>query len=360
MSNLRTASGRKRPSWLSNSGAAAGIMLVAALSTAACSSHEDKTVATGAILPAGDVVTIQSTTLRSHFNAAGTAEPITQATLSTKLMGTVVEVYVQEGDLVRRGQPLLRIDARDLAAKAAQVDAGIAQAEAVQGDALANAQRVRALYAQDAAPKAQLDAVEAGLARAEAAVRAAQAGAGELSALRDYAVVRAPDNGLVTRRMVDRGAFAAPGSPLMTIQNASVLRVRANASPDVVRGLTRGARIQAIIENVPVSATIEAVVPGMSGNMYVVNALVPNKDGRFLAGSAATLAIPLQERSAIAVPALAIVRQGDLTGVYTKAGNAFAIRWVRLGETAGSSVEVLSGIAVGDQILVPRSVAGVN
>lgn len=325
---------------------------------AGCSSGNDAESTAAQPTPTGEVRTLEATEFGSIFNAAGTAEPITQATLSTKLMGTVMEVYVREGDVVTRGQPLLRIDARDLLAKSVQVDAGIAEAEAMLHEANATAVRIRALYAQEAAPKAQLDAVETGVARAEAAVRAAQAGAVELTAIRDYSIIRAPSAGTITRRLVDPGAFAAPGAPLIMVQNASALRIRAHAAPDVVRGIAPGSQLAATIEGIRTTARVEGVVPAGAGNMYVVNAVVRNDEHQFMPGSAATLSLPLQTRTAVTVPVSAIVREGDLTGIYMKSGDHFALRWVRLGESSGQDVEILAGAAAGDQVLIAPSSIG--
>ena len=80
--------------------------------------------------------------------------------------------YVDSRDLdaVAAGQPLLRIDARDLAAKSSRAEAMQAEAGAVLREAELHAERMRALYADEAAPKVQLDAAETGLARARAGV----------------------------------------------------------------------------------------------------------------------------------------------------------------------------------------------
>ena len=152
-------------------------------------------------------------------------------------------------------------------------------------DAMTQANRIRALYADSAATRAQLDAAETGLARAEAGLEAAQAAASELGAVSSYAVVRAPFAGIVTKRFADPGAFAAPGAPLVTIQDVSTLRISANTTPDVARGLRRGQTLAALVERTPVRATIEGVVPATAGNLYTINALVPNPNAALLAGS---------------------------------------------------------------------------
>jgi RND family efflux transporter MFP subunit len=303
----------------------------------------------------GTPVAVIDTAIADEFTASGTAEPIRAATLSTKLMATVTEVRVHEGDHVTAGQLLVQLDARDLEAKRSQVEAGLANANAVYTDAAAQAGRIRGLYADSAATRAQLDQVEAGLARAEAGVRMAKAQAAELQATATYAEVRAPFGGTVTGRFVDPGAFAAPGAPLVTVQDAGTLRIVVRAAPDAVAGLRRGATVRATVGDTVVDAKIEGVVPS-GGNLYTVNALVNNTGGRLLSGSAASLALPRGERTAIVVPAAALVHQDDLIGVRAMVAGEPALRWIRVGRSIGDGVEVLAGLAVGDTVLVPAGV----
>jgi RND family efflux transporter MFP subunit len=270
-------------------------------------------------------------------------------------MGTVLQVLANEGDRIVAGQTLVRIDARDIAAKNSQVAASIAEAEAVHHDAVTQAARFRALYADSAATRAQLDAVETGLLRAEAGVRAARASSSELAAVAAYATVRAPFSGIVTKRFVDPGAFAAPGSPLMTVQDGNQLRIVANATPDVASGLRAGQRIDALVENRPVSAVIEGIVPSASGNLYTINALVSNAVGSFLPGSTATLLVKVGSRQALVVPSNAVIREGDLTGLTIRTKEGDEVRWVQLGRSSGNVVEIDSGLRAGDVVIVPAN-----
>lgn len=322
----------------------------------ACSSPEKETASVPHRV-AGTAYTVKDTTVQTVFEVSGTATPLRQATLSTKLMGTVLQVFAKEGDRVVAGQTLVRIDARDLVAKNSQVAASIAEADAVRRDAATQAGRIRALYADSAATRAQLDAVETGLLRAEAGVRAARAASAELAAVSAYASVRAPFSGIVTKRFVDPGAFAAPGSPLITVQDGDQLRIVANATPDVASGLRRGQRIDAVVENRPVAAIVEGIVPSSAGNLYTINALVSNAGGGFLPGSTATLLVTLGSRRALVVPSSAVVREGELTGVTVRSPGGDEVRWVRLGRISGSNVEVDSGLRAGDVVIVPTPAA---
>jgi RND family efflux transporter MFP subunit len=259
--------------------------------------------------------------------------------------------------VVAARQLLARIDAADLAAKRSQVEASIREVEAVVAEAETHAARMRALYADEAAPKAQLDAAETGLARARAALATARAAAAEVDAIASYAEIRAPFAGVVTARWMDPGDFAAPGAPIATVQDASRLRVSVTAAPDAVRGIARGDTVRAQVEGRPARAVVEGVVPGAAGNLYTVNALVDNAGGGRLAGSAATLALPQGSRPALLVPAAAVVRQADLTGVRVRGASGVVLRWVRLGNESDGMVEVLSGVRAGDVVMLPAPAA---
>ena len=242
------------------------------------------------------------------------------------------------------------IDPRKARAQAAQLDAEITRKVAAFESDLYDVwrllrQRIVRLTNQLLAEGGRVVSTAVNLGVARAAAR-------ELEAVGGYATVQAPFAGIVTRRYVDPGAFAAPGAPLVTVQDASQLRLRATVSPDAAQSVKRGDRLEATVEGQAVVATVEGVVPAAAGSVYTLNALVDNRDGRFLGGSAATLHVPAGRRHAVLVPASAIVREGDLTGVRVKQGTTSDLRWVRLGDERGDLVEVLSGLSDGDQVVL--------
>lgn len=326
-----------------------------AFAVACARAPESKTAIAAEAPRAAALYVVHDTTIDARFDAGGIAAPIRQATLSTRLMGRVTDVRVHEGDRVAAGQLLLRLDARDLSAKSSQATAAIAEATAMHHDATVQANRIRGLYADSVATRAQLDAAETGLARSQAALQAAEAAATELGAVSSYSVVRAPFAGIVTKRFVDPGAFATPGAPLVTIQDGSTLRISASTTPSVARGLRRGEVLGAQVERTSVRATVEGIVPSTAGNLYAINALVANPDGAFLSGSRATLALPTGQRQVLVVPQSAIARVGDLTGVTLRTAQGDDRRWVRLGQTMNGMVEVTAGLHADDRIVLPTT-----
>lgn len=326
-----------------------------ALSLAACGGASEDTPAPTRTLASADrlqAVAVIDSVLPDVTEAVGTASSLLSSTISTKLMAAVTHVHVREGDVVREGQLLVTLDVRDIEAKSAQAEGNLQSAQAMLADAEVQTARMRSLFTDSAAPKAQLDAAEAGLARAQAMVAAAQGGVAEAGAVRAYGALRAPFAGIITQRLVDPGAFAAPGMPLVTVQQSTSLRVSAMVPPGVAQTLPRGREVSLTIEGADAVGTIEGVVAAASGGLYTVNVVVRNPDGRYPTGGSATLRLPGAPRAMRLVPSDAITREGDLTGVLVRTANGGAERrWVRLGRTRGALVEVLSGVQVGDSVL---------
>jgi RND family efflux transporter MFP subunit len=328
------------------------LMAVSALLLGCGDEPAPETASAAGRAPEGRLLVVRDTAIATVLEVPGVAEPVRRATLSTRLSGAVTAVLVQEGARVRQGQVLARIDDRDLRARQTQVEAGIAEADAVHRDAQVQTRRMQALYADSAATRVQLDAAETGLARAEAAARAARASAVELEATRAYAEVRAPFAGVVTRRLVDPGAFVAPGAPIVAVEDAGRLRISVTVSPETAGRLQPGDRVRGTIERAAVEAVVEGVVPAV-GALYTVNAMVDNARGLYAPGAAATLRLPQGEHRGLLVPAEALIREGDLLGVRVQSDGGTELRWVRAGRVSDGTVEVLSGLRSGERVLIP-------
>jgi hypothetical protein len=109
----------------------------------------------------------------------------------------------------------------------------------------------------------------------------------------------------------------------------------------------------ATIEGRPADAVVEGVVPAAGGGLYLVNAVVDNGERAHPSGGSATLRLPLGARTGLLVPAGALVREGDLTGVQVITAAGRELRWIRTGARSGELIEVLSGLRAGDRVFVP-------
>lgn len=303
----------------------------------------------------GTAQTVRDSAMGLAQEVVGVAEPLLRADLSTRLMGTVLSVSAKEGQNVSAGQVLLRIDGQELSARSSGLAAGLDAARAQLTLAETQAKRMRSLYADSATPKATLDMAESQLAAAKAGLAQIQAQGRELGSVAGYATLVAPFAGKVVARMADPGALAAPGQPLLRVEDASRLRVSVTVSMNAAASLKSGTALDGRIGTKAVKAVVEGVVPSATGNMATVNALVENKDGSLASGSTATLLLPQGTGAVRLVPASALVHEGDLTGVWVRTAQGDDKRWIRVGRAYGKDLEVLSGLRAGETIVVPTS-----
>jgi RND family efflux transporter MFP subunit len=334
---------------------AAPFLALALLSS--CQKHESPQTGTCRQEP-GTAVAARDSLVPDGILAQGTAEAVRRADLSTRLMGHVLSVAVQEGQAVRAGQILARIDADELAARSQGVASALSGAQAQAELARTSAKRMRALYADSAVTRASLDQAEAELRRAEAGLAQVHAQGAEVRSVAGYASLSAPFSGRLTRRLVDPGALAAPGMPLLTVEDVSQLRVRVNAAPEAATHLHIGQILSAQVGGRGTTARIEGIVPAPVGNLLMVNALVENPGGVLPSGVSASLLLPRGTRQALLVPSLALHREEELTGVTVRKGSCDALRWVRVGAVVGDDIEVLSGLRPGESVVVPAQTAG--
>jgi RND family efflux transporter MFP subunit len=364
-------------------------IVVAAVTAAGCSHDAGDTPEVGhEAAVAVSTTRAAMVTLPSTFEAGGIVRSRLTAPVASRVMATVLDVKVRAGDRVRRGAPLIRLDAREpeanrnqatAAAAAAEQSATAAEADVVAAEAsltLARAThgRIADLAARRSATAQELDQAEAALASAEAQVRGARARQAASAAQRDaaraglmaaaanltYAQLSAPFDGVVTERSVDPGAMAAPGVPLLTVEDPAALRlevkidesraaqVRVGDNVDV----QAGDRNAAASDSWSAARVTEIARIDPASHAFVVKVDLPN-DGRWLSGMFARARFAGPSRSALAVPENALIRRGQLTFVYViDSGNVAHLRSVSPGAAGSGQVEVLAGLAEGDAVVI--------
>ncbi len=291
-----------------------------------------------------DVTVSTSVSATGITTAPGTVVATRQAELATRVSGTIRNVAVDVGTEVTEGQTLVSLESRD-------VDARIASARAAAELARAWHQRIAALAADGAATAQELDDAEARLDMAEAGLRDAMA-------QRDYVVLRAPFAGVITARMADPGDLALPGQPVLQLIATDALKIEADL-PGELSGRIAAGDLIGVFEPESGSrhaARVTQVVPAvdLSSRRFRIEA-------RFASDSAALVTLPpgsfvrieLDQPTATTrwIPADAVVRRGQLTGVFVVVGGELRLRWVRTGERLQGAVELLAGPA-GNALLV--------
>lgn len=290
----------------------------------------------------------------STIEVTGSVEPIERVSPGTKLMGRVERVMVREGDAVRAGQTLARLESRDLAASVEQARAGVAMAEAQLTNAEAMHRRMTALAERGSATAKNLEDATAGYNMAQAGLQQAQANLSAAQVMQGYAVVTTPISGYVTAKRIEAGDMASPGMPLFTVDDLSRVKIVAQVPEAQVVGLVEGgsATVKIDVLETPVAATIERIVPAGDpmSRTFAVRLLLDNPAGAIKPGMYARIYFPAGSAQTLTVPSAAIVERGQLQGLWVLDAQGKArLRWVRLGAVTGERVEVLSGLTAGER-----------
>ena len=299
----------------------------------------------------------------------GVVEAVRQTAVSSQVAGAIVTLQVKAGDAVKAGQVLLRIDARAASegatASAAQEDA----ARASMNVAAKDYERQKQLFQKQYISQSALDRAQAQLNATQAQVRALQAQTGVAKTQSGFFVVTAPYAGIVSEVPVALGDMAMPGRVLFTLYDPSALRVTAslpqsalgalNGTPDLKFEVPGMASPSTMVK--PASVQLLPTVDATTHTVQVRLGLAAGMKG-LAPGMFARVWLPIAAGTTAApklfVPSTAVLQRSEMTGVYVLDGKGQALlRQVRLGQTLGGDVEILSGVQAGEQVAIDPQAA---
>lgn len=302
-------------------------------------------IAADSALSAAELRRVAAGTVASGLVAEAVVEATRQTTVAAQVAGRVVELHVDAGQSVERGQLLLRLDARESSE-------AVAAARAALANSRANFERTQQLARQQYLSSAALDRARAELEAAQAQFESAQAG-------QSHAVLVAPISGIVAQRHIEAGEMASPGRPLVTIFAPGGMRATASVPQSRLADVRRaGSAIVEFVESgTRVTSREITVLPAADVATHALTVRVDlpvaaTADGTLVPGMAARVRFVGDEVVRTTVPETAVVRRGAVTGVYVQdAAGRLSLRQVRLGERqANGEVEVLAGLVQGELV----------
>ncbi|WP_170005525.1 efflux RND transporter periplasmic adaptor subunit [Pseudopontixanthobacter vadosimaris] len=319
-------------------------------------------------------VTIGSEAIPNVIELPGRVEPVREAEVRARVTGIVQERLYEEGTDVREGQPLFRIDPRELQAGSAQIQASLERARATEANARAVVERYRPLVAENAISGQEYDAAVAAAREASANVAQIRAQLDAASLQLGYTTVRAPISGRAGRAQVTEGALVSQveGTLLTEIEQISPVYVSfAQSASEVLavrRAIAAGELELGEDERVEVRLTFsdgtEYPIPGyidfldfsvdQETGTVELRAEFPNPSGLLLPGEFVRAKIYAgQVSSGIAVPqrAVTVNENGGSVFVVDRQGTA-ALRQVELGATVNGRWVIESGLRPGDVVIV--------
>jgi RND family efflux transporter MFP subunit len=302
----------------------------------------------------------QKTTLPIRLTANGNVAAWQEAIISSESNGLrLAEVYVNVGDVVKKGELLAQFNADTVNADVAQARAALIEAQAMAAEARANAERARSIENTGALSAQQVSQYMTAEQTANARIASARAALNTQDLRLKYTKVIAPDAGVISARSATVGVVAAPGTELFRMIRQGRLEWRAEITAPELRNVKIGASaIVKAANGSELTGKVRMVAPTIdpqtrSALVYVD--LPPNtgKQPPFKAGMFASGQFELGTSEAMTVPQQSVAVRDGFSYVF-KLNNDQRVSQIKVqtGRRLGDRIEVLGGLQPGTLIVV--------
>jgi len=386
---------KEKRNWLLIAMVVAGVLFAWRWYERAPTKADDHDPTGSAADPPAAVARVERRTIADRLKISGEFKPFQDVDVHAKVAGYIKAIYVDVGTRVKQGQTLAILEVPELTAQLAGADAAVRRAKEEIGGAQGDLERAKSTHAaahlafkrlsdaaktreglvaqqeiddtqaKDLESEAQVSSAKAALSAAQQALEVAEANQRQVQALSDYTRITAPFAGVITTRYADTGALVAAGTSSST-QAAPVVRLAQVSVLRLVLPVPESVAAQIHLHD-PVKVHVQALNKDLEGRISrFADSLdletrtmqteidCENRDGRLMPGMYTESEISLhQAANALTLPLEAVVRDGDdATVLEVNAKNIIEERHIKLGLEDNSRVEVLSGLAEGDRVVV--------
>ncbi len=319
------------------------------------------------------VIDIKPGELRVVVNATttSTVKSETEVTLSAQRTGRVVQLPLKEGDVVKAGELVTRLD---LTEEEVQGESTLSQSKATFDEAEKNLKRSQGLFDKGMISQQDLDAVRRAFEVAQSQYRAAVS---DLGVRKDYSVIRAPFNGVVSKKYTEVGELLLPGKQIVTIVNPERIYVLATIDEVDVGRLRLGLPVTITVDAFPgekFSGTIKRISPIVSGGKLETRTAdvwiyFDQKQPRIKPGMSADVEILVATlENVLSVPSQAVIEREGKKQVYVAEGSPLKpgesavgkLRPIDVGETNWSYTQVTGGLKSGEYVITTPEATGLK
>ncbi len=315
----------------------------------------------GIALPPGTpTLTVQAAEVELVEEAVGTVRAIQEVRIASRILARIREMHVAAaGQAVKAGEVLVELEDDDLSAALREAEAALRSATETRDQAERDLARTQELFGQKIASELELERDRTRFENSEAEVaRATQAAAAAETRL-DFAVIRAPIDGIVIDKLREKGDTVTPGEVLMSLYDPGRMQLVASVREQLATRLQVGGEVGVAVDSLGLrcSGTVSEIVPlaEAGSRAFDVKVTGPCPPGVF-SGMFGRLLLPRGTAEEIRVPRTAVRGFGQVDQVLVvgdATGGAARVlrRFVVLGEEHGAQVTVLSGLEAGETIV---------
>ena len=305
-------------------------------------------------------VAVRRLTLPRTMPAVGTIRAIHPVTIASRILGRVVWANLETGAVLKKGQVIVRLDDRHLKAQLAQALAAVHLARAELHQARIDQRRDKTLLATGDVTRAAMDLADTGVATAQADVARALAARQSAETVLAYATIHSPVDGIVRQKTISVGDTVLPGTALARIYNPRHMQLAAVVQESLANQLHPGEILRLRLEGLRLllKARVRQIVPRVQSQSrtFVVKATAAFPAG-ILPGMYGTLLVPRGAEHPLVIPAAAITHVGQLALVHVLEGNRVIRQVVQPGRHIGQWREILSGLRLGQRVVMPAASA---
>lgn len=304
------------------------------------------------------VAEAQYTQVVPGLSLTGSLEGKTSAAISAKIAGRIEEVLVEEGQQVKAGDPLVRLESVELTNSVRSAEDAVTKAQVNYDLAAADFNRYETLYNQGAISQQQLDTEAAKLKSAQADLSSATASRNNAAQQLGYGVITAPVDGVVANKTATVGQVVSSGAALMVVQDISQIQAVVNIEQkdlgQVQVGQKAEVRVDAYGDRV-FAGTVDGMNPeaGSASRMFRTKIKVDNADGALKAGMFAKIELATGEPvPVLTVPQAAVIQKQGLYYVFTVEDGKAVRHQIEIGKADQDSIQIKSGLQQGEKVVV--------
>jgi membrane fusion protein, multidrug efflux system len=302
-----------------------------------------------------------------NINALGTVTSLATVTIRTQISGYLQKIDFTEGNDVKKGDLLAEIDPRPYEAALAQAKGQLARDEAMLKGAQVDLTRYQGLAAQNAVPHQTLDTQVALVAQDQGTVEADKASVKSAEVNLQYCRIVSPLDGRVGLRQVDQGNYVTPGDAngIVVITQLQPISVLFTVPEDNLQAISKRLQAGAVLPSTALDRTgvtkiadgslqtFDSQIDPTTGTIKL-RAQFTNDDRLLYPNQFVNIRLLLDTHKGVTTMSTAGIQRGSPgTFVYlVNADNTVSVRPFKLGVTDGDRVEVLSGLAPGDRIVI--------
>ena len=336
------------------------ILILALLATGCRADAEKSADPAAAVVQVGseNVVPVTTGTVVVGPIVSGELKPEKEANVRAEVGGSMLEVAVLEAQAVQKGALLGRIETRTLEDAKLSASSAVRSAENQLSMARREVERTEKLVSAGAVAARDLDVVQNTVSAAEAQLADAKARLASADRAIGDTVIRAPFQGIVSKRTVNAGDVVSPGTELFTIIDPSSMRLEASVPSEDLRALRVGATVEFTVRgyDTPFLGKIERIAPQADATtrQVPIYVAIPNVGGRLVAGLFAEGRVVSQSAKGIVVPTNAINLSDPSMPWALRVTNGKTERvslTLGLRDPRSESVNVASGLNDGDVLL---------